>query len=119
MTAADVDPGELHTQRSGLPGGADQIRDIRAARPTPRAPVVDGVRARVAHRARASGSHPARRALHGALLIAALAACTLIRQGLLRLRAEPRRSKLGRPIIAAVAALTLIADVIVLVVVGA
>lgn len=50
----------------------------------------------------------------GGLMIAALAAYTLGRQGLLRLRAERRRSTLGGPIVAGTAALILLLDVIAL-----
>lgn len=51
----------------------------------------------------------------GAFFIAALAAYTLVRQGILRLRAEPRRTKLGGPVTAIIAALVLIAAVVLLV----
>ena len=45
----------------------------------------------------------------GALFVAALAAYTLVRQGILHLRAEPRKTQLGLPVTAALAALMLIA----------
>jgi phosphatidylglycerol:prolipoprotein diacylglycerol transferase len=51
----------------------------------------------------------------GAFFVAALAAYTLVRQGILRLRAEPRRTKLGGPVTAIIAALVLIAAVVLLV----
>ena len=44
---------------------------------------------------------------HGALFVAALSAYTLIRQGLLRLRLESRKSKLGGPLTAIAAAIVL------------
>jgi phosphatidylglycerol:prolipoprotein diacylglycerol transferase len=51
----------------------------------------------------------------GAFLVAALAVYTLVRQGLLRRRAEPRKTKLGGLITAVLAALVLIAALVVLV----
>lgn len=48
----------------------------------------------------------------GAIFVAALAAYTLGRQGLLRLRAEPRKTQLGGLVTAALAALVLIAAVV-------
>jgi phosphatidylglycerol:prolipoprotein diacylglycerol transferase len=45
----------------------------------------------------------------GAFFVAALAAYTLGRQGILRLRAEPRKTRLGGPMTEAMAALVLIA----------
>ncbi len=48
----------------------------------------------------------------GAYFAAALAAYTLGRQGLLRLRAEPLQTRMGGPIVAALAALVLVAAVI-------
>ncbi len=50
----------------------------------------------------------------GAFFVAALAAYTLGRQGLLRLRAEPRKTRLGGLATSALAALVLIAAVVVL-----
>jgi phosphatidylglycerol:prolipoprotein diacylglycerol transferase len=50
----------------------------------------------------------------GAFFVGGLAAYTLVRQGLLRLRAEPRKTRLGGPIVAALAALALIAAVVLL-----
>ena len=50
----------------------------------------------------------------GAFFVGALAAYTLGRQGLLHLRAEPRKTRLGGLVIAALAALVLIAAVVVL-----
>ena len=50
----------------------------------------------------------------GAFFVAALAAYTLGRQGLLRLRAEPRKTRLGRLVTAALAALVLVASLILL-----
>jgi len=50
----------------------------------------------------------------GAFFVAALAAYTLVRQGLLYLRAEPRKTRLGGLVTAALAALVLIAAVILL-----
>jgi phosphatidylglycerol:prolipoprotein diacylglycerol transferase len=50
----------------------------------------------------------------GAYFVAALAAYTLGRQGLLRLRAEPRKTRLGGLVTAALAALVLIAAVVLL-----
>jgi phosphatidylglycerol:prolipoprotein diacylglycerol transferase len=50
----------------------------------------------------------------GAFFVAGLAAYTLGRQGLLRLRAEPRKTRLGGLVTAALAALVLIAAVVVL-----
>lgn len=47
----------------------------------------------------------------GALFVAGVAAYTLGRQGILRLRAEPRKTRLGLPITAALAALVLVAAV--------
>jgi hypothetical protein len=44
----------------------------------------------------------------GAFFTAALAAYTLVRQGILRLRAESRKTKLGGPVTATLAALVLI-----------
>ena len=52
----------------------------------------------------------------GAIFVAVIAAYTLIRQGILRLRAEPRKTRLGAPITALVAALTLVVDLALLVV---
>jgi phosphatidylglycerol:prolipoprotein diacylglycerol transferase len=51
----------------------------------------------------------------GAFFIAAVAAYTLVRQGILRLRAERRRTRLGGVATAAVAALSLVASVVVIV----
>ena len=51
----------------------------------------------------------------GAYFVGALAAYTLVRQGILHLRAEPRKTKLGMPITAALAALVLIVAVVFLV----
>jgi phosphatidylglycerol:prolipoprotein diacylglycerol transferase len=50
----------------------------------------------------------------GAFFVAGLAAYTLGRQGLLRLRAEPRKTRLGGPVTGALAALVLIAAVVLL-----
>jgi phosphatidylglycerol---prolipoprotein diacylglyceryl transferase len=50
----------------------------------------------------------------GAFFIAALAAYTLGRQGLLHLRAEPRKTRLGGSVTAALAALVLVAAVVLL-----
>ena len=50
----------------------------------------------------------------GAFFVAALAAYTLGRQGLLRLRAEPRKTRLGGLVTAALAALVLVAAVVLL-----
>jgi phosphatidylglycerol:prolipoprotein diacylglycerol transferase len=49
---------------------------------------------------------------NGALFMAALAAYTLERQGVLHLRAEPRKTRLGLPVTAALAALVLAAATI-------
>ena len=54
---------------------------------------------------------------HGALFVAALSAYTLIRQGLLRLRLERRKSRLGGPFTAIVAAVVL-AGMLVLLIAG-
>jgi phosphatidylglycerol---prolipoprotein diacylglyceryl transferase len=51
----------------------------------------------------------------GAFFAAGLSAYTLVRQGILRLRAEPRQTRLGGPITAALAALVLIAAIVLLV----
>ena len=51
----------------------------------------------------------------GAIFVAALAAYTLVRQGLLHLRAEPRKTRLGGLLTAALAAFVLIAAVVLLV----
>jgi phosphatidylglycerol---prolipoprotein diacylglyceryl transferase len=48
----------------------------------------------------------------GAFFAAGLSAYTLVRQGILHLRAEPRKTKLGGPIIAALAALVLVAAIV-------
>ncbi|HET8905692.1 MAG TPA: prolipoprotein diacylglyceryl transferase family protein [Ktedonobacterales bacterium] len=48
----------------------------------------------------------------GAIFVAALAAYTLGRQGILYLRAEPRKTRLGLPVTAALAALVLLAAII-------
>ncbi len=50
----------------------------------------------------------------GAFFVAGLAAYTLVRQGLLHLRAEPRKTRLGGLVTAALAALVLIAAVVLL-----
>ena len=50
---------------------------------------------------------------NGAIFIAALAAYTLVRQRILHLRAEPRKTRLGLPVTAALAALVLVAAIIV------
>lgn len=47
----------------------------------------------------------------GAFFVAAVAAYTLVRQGVLHLRAEPRRTALGSPITASLAALALAAGI--------
>ena len=52
----------------------------------------------------------------GALFVAALAAYTLGRQGILHLRAEPRKTRLGLPVTAALAALVLVAAIILFIV---
>lgn len=51
----------------------------------------------------------------GAFFAAGLAAYTLGRQGLLRLRAEPRRTTIGGPVVAMLAALALLASVVLLI----
>ncbi len=51
----------------------------------------------------------------GAFFVAALAAYTLGRQGILRLRLEPRRTTIGGPVIAVLAALALLGSVVVIV----
>ncbi len=51
----------------------------------------------------------------GVFFAAGLATYTLVRQGILRLRAEPRKTKLGGPVTAALAALVLIAAIVLLV----
>lgn len=51
----------------------------------------------------------------GAFFVAALAAYTLGRQGLLRLRAEPRRTTIGGPVVAILAALALVASIVLLI----
>lgn len=48
----------------------------------------------------------------GAFFVGALAAYTLVRQGILHLRAEPRKSRLGGLVTAALAALVLVAAVV-------
>jgi hypothetical protein len=48
----------------------------------------------------------------GAFFVVALAAYTLGRQGLLRLRAEPRKTRLGGLATSALAALVLIAGIV-------
>jgi len=48
----------------------------------------------------------------GAFFIAALASYTLVRQGILRLRAEPRKTRLGGLVIGTLATLVLIADIV-------
>lgn len=48
----------------------------------------------------------------GAFFVASVAAYTLVRQGVLRLRAEPRRTAFGSPIVAALASLVLIASIV-------
>ena len=48
----------------------------------------------------------------GAFFVAGLAAYTLVRQGLLRLRAEPRKTRLGGLATAALAALVLITAIV-------
>jgi len=48
----------------------------------------------------------------GAFFVVGLAAYTLVRQGLLRLRAEPRKTRLGGLVTAALAALVLIAAIV-------
>lgn len=50
---------------------------------------------------------------HGSVFVAALAFYTLIRQSLLLLREEPRRTRLGAPLVAAGAAAMLVAAVVV------
>lgn len=55
-----------------------------------------------------------RPAVPGGIFVAAFAAYTLVRQALLRLRAEPRRSTVGAPLTAALASLVLLADILVL-----
>lgn len=52
--------------------------------------------------------------IHGGVFVAALAAYTLFRQGILQLRAERRQSALVGPLVAAAAALGLMADVVLL-----
>lgn len=52
----------------------------------------------------------------GALLVAALAAYTLVRQGILRMRSRRRRSRLGGPLTAAAAAIVLLVDTALLIV---
>jgi hypothetical protein len=47
----------------------------------------------------------------GAVFVASFAAYTLCRQGILRLRVEPRKSSVGGPVTAGVAAIVLIAAV--------
>jgi len=50
----------------------------------------------------------------GAFFVAGLAAYTLVRQGLLRLRTEPRKTRLGGPATSALAALVLVAAIVLL-----
>jgi phosphatidylglycerol---prolipoprotein diacylglyceryl transferase len=50
----------------------------------------------------------------GTFFVAALAAYTMGRQGLLRLRAEPRKTRLGGPVTATLAALVFVAAVVLL-----
>ncbi len=52
---------------------------------------------------------------HGALFVAALSGYTLIRQGLLRLRLERRKSKLGGPLTAIAAAIVLVGMLVLLI----
>ncbi|HCI81615.1 MAG TPA: hypothetical protein DHW02_18215 [Ktedonobacter sp.] len=52
---------------------------------------------------------------NGAFFVAALATYTLLRQGILHLRAEPRKSLYSGPIIATLAACVLIAAIVLLV----
>ena len=52
----------------------------------------------------------------GAYLVAALAAYTLARQGILRLRAEPVTTRLGVPVVAVVSALALAGAIVAVVV---
>ena len=49
---------------------------------------------------------------NGAFFIGSLAAYTLVRQGILHLRAEPRKTKLGAPITVSLATLVLVAAVV-------
>jgi len=51
----------------------------------------------------------------GAFFVGALAAYTLGRQGILHLRAEPRKTRLGGPVTAVLAALVLVATIVLLV----
>lgn len=51
----------------------------------------------------------------GAIFVSALAAYTLVRQGILHLRAEPRKSSIAGPLIATLAALVFIVAVIFLI----
>jgi len=51
----------------------------------------------------------------GAYFVGALAAYTLVRQGILNLRAEPRKTRLGGPIAAVLAGLILVAAIVLLV----
>jgi hypothetical protein len=51
----------------------------------------------------------------GAIVVAALAAYTLVRQGILHVRAEARKTRLGGLLTAVLAALALIAAVVLLV----
>lgn len=50
----------------------------------------------------------------GSMFVAAVATYTLIRQGVLRLRSEPRRSRFGSRVVAAISAIALVVDVAVL-----
>ena len=51
----------------------------------------------------------------GAFFVGGLAAYVLVRQGILHVRAEPRKTRLGGPVTAALAALVLMAAVVLLV----
>jgi len=51
----------------------------------------------------------------GAFFVGTLAVYTLVRQGILHLRAEPRKTRLGGPVTAALAALVLVAAIVLLV----
>lgn len=48
----------------------------------------------------------------GAFFVAGLAAYTLVRQGILSMRAERRKTRLGLPVTAALAALVLVAAIV-------
>ena len=93
-----------------VPLGSVVIRSTRGGAPYPH--TTAGVDARLEPGVGGAGGGRGSRTSGWCLFVGALAAYTLVRQGILRLRAEPRKTRLGGLVTTALAALVLIAAVV-------